>query len=280
MIREIIDIDNFIVQQVGTIDSLGTVPPVPGGIVNPAFPLTHGVPYYLSATDLGEIDTANPANPNFSKPMLMPYNTAGGWIYPMKPTDTAGGAGGIGPVILGSFEFNGETEIEFSDVFDCDYPIVKIVGIDLQVAVAAQIYMRVESAGVFDTGYNYNNAVPVNGNIVAGGGVNPWMNVSRGYPNATLTGDNQAPANVLNKFKFSIDVIAPCTDQALKFWHIESEGLYQNAPYFYTSNSNRAAWAGASAGAITGVKFFAFDNVNPTAITAGTITIYGTRALP
>lgn len=281
MIREIIDVDNFKVQQVGKMANFGTIPPVPGGIANPAFPMTLGVPYYLSETNAGEITTVQPSAPNFSQPKFIPTETGAGWNCPMKPTVQSSTGGNVGPVILGSFEFNGETEVEFPNVFDCDYPYVKIVGLDLQVATPSQIYMYVESGGVFVTGNNYRNdvATSLNGlDMYPFSTTSPWINISRGYPNTPLTGDNQAPGATYNKFKFEIDVLAPCTADAYKFWTIQSQGLYGNAPYHYMGFQNFGSYPFGNA--ITGLKFISFDNTNPVAITAGTITIYGTKALP
>lgn len=97
---EIIDADNFIVQEVGYFNKMDTVPPVAGGIVNPAYPLTNGVPYYLSAANAGQITTVEPANPFYSKPIFSADQLNAGWILPMKPTLVGGGGGGGGRGII------------------------------------------------------------------------------------------------------------------------------------------------------------------------------------
>ena len=97
---EIIDVDNFTVQEVGYFNKFDTVPAVPGGVVNPAYPLTNGVPYYLSAAVAGQITTVEPANPFYSKPIFSADQTNGGWIFPMKPTLVGGGGGGGGRGII------------------------------------------------------------------------------------------------------------------------------------------------------------------------------------
>ena len=91
---EIIDVDNFTVQEVGYFNKFDTIPAVPGGVVNPAYPLTNGVPYYLSAAIAGQITTVEPGNSFYSKPIFSADQTNGGWIFPMKPTQVGGGGGG------------------------------------------------------------------------------------------------------------------------------------------------------------------------------------------
>lgn len=95
MIR-IVDVDNFYIQEVGYFSGFYDVPPVPGGVANPssAGALLNGVPYYLSATNAGQITNVEPANPNFSKPMFEADQVNAGWILPMKPTGAGGGGGG------------------------------------------------------------------------------------------------------------------------------------------------------------------------------------------
>lgn len=95
----IIDQDNFTVQQAGYFSGFDSIPPVPGGVVNPAYPLTNGVPYYLSQTNAGQITTVEPASPFYSKPIFSADQNNAGIILPMKPSKVSGGGGGGGALI-------------------------------------------------------------------------------------------------------------------------------------------------------------------------------------
>lgn len=122
---EIIDIDNFTVQEVGYFNKMDTVPPVPGGVVNPAFPLTNGVPYYLSATNAGQITTVEPANPFYSKPMFEADQTNAGWIFPMKPTLVGGGGGGGAIVQCLAFQDSNLHNIVYSNAAYVSIPFLQ-----------------------------------------------------------------------------------------------------------------------------------------------------------
>lgn len=100
MIKDILDANTFIVQEVGYLEGLGTIP-TGGGVVNPAFPLNIGVPYFLSTAvgPSGQITNIEPTNPNYTKPMFEADQTGAGWIFPMKPTIGAGGGGGGGAIV-------------------------------------------------------------------------------------------------------------------------------------------------------------------------------------
>lgn len=110
----IIDEDNFTVQQAGYFTGFDTIPPVQGGVVNPAYPLDNGVPYYLSETVAGEITSVQPAEPFYSKPMFSADQTNAGIILPMKPSLVNAGGGGSGELVQMLDFFN-------ADSLDLDY---------------------------------------------------------------------------------------------------------------------------------------------------------------
>jgi len=280
MIREIIDVDNFIVQQVGRIETLGTVPPVPGGVVNPAFPLDLGVPYYLSDTNAGEIDTAEPANPNFSKPMLMPYQTSGGWIYPMKPSVNSGGGGGTGPTIIDTFTFSGEDEHTFSNVFDGTWDNIEIVGTGLRFAANTYLRFRVEVGGVVDTGLNYVQSDSFSTATVP---AFDYLILGRPYPAQPITSETYVPSSDKSKFQFRIKCDGIFEDKVPKLFRTTSFGGYitlsANIDYLTFDLDQGYKPLNNIFPPITGIQIYS-QSLVPIAIEAGTVTIYGTKMTP
>lgn len=90
MISSIPDVDNFVIQESGYITGLDVAPPVAGGIPNPAAPFTIvdneiGTPFYLSATNAGQITTTQPPSGFYSKPIFMASTAGAGHILPHRP---------------------------------------------------------------------------------------------------------------------------------------------------------------------------------------------------
>lgn len=105
MISSISDVDNFVIQESGYITGLDVAPPVPGGIPNPAAPFTIvdneiGTPFYLSATNAGQITTTQPPGAFYSKPIFMASTAGAGHILPHRPLPSAILAPGASPNIF------------------------------------------------------------------------------------------------------------------------------------------------------------------------------------
>lgn len=64
----------------------------------PFAPLVPAAQYYLSETVAGAVTTIEPANPNWSKPMLAALNPTTGYILEQRPIQASGG-GGAGGII-------------------------------------------------------------------------------------------------------------------------------------------------------------------------------------
>lgn len=282
---DVVDVNNFVLQQSGYTQVFGTVVPP----FTPA--LTGGNTYFLSPTVPGAIQLAEPLGAAaVSRPVLNSTDTGSGWILPQRPILNAGGGGGGGGglILITTVTATGAT-INLPNIFNGTYSDIKIVGRNLRIGPSnygfkIQWYYN----GVLNVGY-YQRA---SGASEASGSISQYSNgVTLFYSldgNAAPGTPHQCNAQAGFAMMFDSEMYGINSTQTVKTAF--TRFLLPNAGYYVQQGANQYDYYGSSSTTCYGNGTSPFGTAASQPITGilittysgtfvgGTISIYGTAS--
>jgi len=285
IVKEVIDVDNFVMQVIGRNTTM------PLGVLPGGGNLVANTSYFLNnQANAGKLTAVEPVTVgHFSRLVLTTTSSTSGWIKDTDPVEVKSSGGGS-MVIVDSHVINNEDTITFSGVIDGTYGIMQFAGVDLVFADTCYLVMQLECNGVFINADQYRNATMSPSLADVAPGVLGQYGLLLAGANAgvpqQIKGNTSGIFNTYNKTSFTVDALGPFTQPKDHIFRSYCEFIPMGAsygvpmgvsgaiqfPYFSTPLRSEN---------ITGVRFVCINGAGaPSNIVSGTITIYGTQLTP
>lgn len=164
MVVDVIDVDNFTLQEIGYVTGLSS--------------LTDGTVYFLDPGTAGAMTATEPSTSGqISKPIFVADSTTSGWLLHYRGMIVASGGGGAGSaaseIIIASHDFSAEANYDFDNILDGTYNIIEVYLIDILCTGATSIPYIQGGTGATPTyvtsnSYSFVTPYAINTDLVQG----------------------------------------------------------------------------------------------------------------
>lgn len=227
MVVDVIDVDNFTLQEIGYVTGLSG--------------LTDGTVYFLSPTSAGDMTATEPTTTGqVSKPQFVADSTTSGWLLHYRGMVVGGGGGGTSGggdwELVETKDLTGVSEVIFTDLESdvCKYKFRICKGVASGGGISYRMLFSTDNGSTFETSSRYSAAISTNFTWIALG-TNAILLLSDGvasthtstaalpdYGEVILYSPNDASAKTMTTAEFQI----PVRGVGASGLSVESHSLY------------------------------------------------------